>query len=368
MLNLITLLPNLKDLKIKIVMKYLLNLILALSIVSCKTDAPKDYATLSGMLNNKKSDSIIIASNSYSKTLYIAEDGSFNDTLKLDKGVYSIYDGTTSTPIFLDNGFNINVTLDGNNLNESVNFEGFGAEHSQFLVETFQLQSKLLNLDSLSTLTLPKLDTTLNDIETKMSQFYNSKTEIDSTLITDLKNELKPMLRSYNRFLAQTIKLKTALPKGTPSPSFHNYENYNGTKTSLSDLKGKYVYVDVWATWCGPCKVEIPYLKKLEKMYKDRNIEFVSLSVDDGRGYRADTPEASRSLAKNAWRKMISEKQLSGIQLIAPKGWQSEFIQNYKIDGIPRFILIDTKGNILNPDAPRPSSPQIITTLENLSV
>ena len=85
------------------------------------------------------------------------------------------------------------------------------------------------------------------------------------------------MLDSYRRYINADLAMKRDLPKGAPSPSFVDYENYNGGKTSLADLKGKYVYIDVWATWCGPCKAEIPSLKKIEKEYHGKNIAFVSV-------------------------------------------------------------------------------------------
>jgi len=139
--------------------------------------------------------------------------------------------------------------------------------------------------------------------------------------------------------------------KGTPSPKFTNYENYNGGTTSLDDLKGKFVYIDVWATWCGPCKVEIPHLKEVEKEFHDKNIAFVSISVD-------------KEGAHEAWKKMIAEKEMGGIQLFA--GTDFKFTEEYQIDGIPRFILIDDKGNIVNPDAPRPSNPKLKEILNDL--
>ncbi len=125
------------------------------------------------------------------------------------------------------------------------------------------------------------------------------------------------------------------------SPKFTNYENYDGSKTSLSDLKGKYVYVDVWATWCPPCRAEIPHLQKLEKKYHNRNIAFVSISLD-------------KESDKVKWKKMIKDKKMSGIQLFAGK--DQTFTKGYGIRGIPRFILIDPQGNIANANAPRPSN------------
>ena len=65
---------------------------------------------------------------------------------------------------------------------------------------------------------------------------------------------------------------------------------------------------------------------------------------------------------------MIKEKELGGIQLLADKAWESEFVKNYRINGIPRFILIDPKGNIITPDAPRPSMKKLKELFGNLSI
>lgn len=348
-------------------MKNLL-VILALTFVFGCKPKPKDYVTFSGQIINKNSDSLLVRSQTYSKTIAVEDDGSFKDTLKLETGVYNLFDGKESTRIFLKNGFEIELTLDTNEFDETITYNGTGSEHSNFLAKNALMTEQLLDLDALSNLSMDGLQNELSSVERKLTEFYNANPEVDSSIIGDLKNQLKPMLNSYERYLAGTIALKEALPKGMPSPLFEDYENANGGTTSLSDLKGKYTYIDVWATWCGPCKVEIPSLKKLEKAYHNKNIQFVSLSVDDGRGYRGATKEESAKLAKEGWKKMIDEKELGGIQLLAPKGWQSQFIQDYKIRGIPRFILIDPDGNIVNPDAPRPSSAKIIETFEALNI
>jgi len=150
----------------------------------------------------------------------------------------------------------------------------------------------------------------------------------------------------FNKEITESYKKLLTVAPGQVSPTFVGYDNIDGSKTSLEDLKGKYVYVDVWATWCGPCKAEIPSLKALEKEFHKENIEFVSISVD-------------KAADREKWVAMVNDKELKGVQLFADKSWSSDFVQGYLIKGIPRFILIDPQGKIVNSNAPRPSSDKI---------
>lgn len=152
--------------------------------------------------------------------------------------------------------------------------------------------------------------------------------------------------------LTELFEKNKNLVKGKPSPEFVNYENHKGGQTSLADLKGKYVYVDVWATWCGPCIREIPSLKEVEEQFHNENIEFVSTSIDE-------------LGSRDKWFDMVNDKELGGMQLMADNAWKSDFVQAYGIDGIPRFILIDPDGNIVSADAPRPSNPKLVELLES---
>ena len=127
------------------------------------------------------------------------------------------------------------------------------------------------------------------------------------------------------------------------------YPDVNGKNVSLSDFKGKVVLIDVWATWCGPCMREIPHLKKLEKEMKGTDVVFLGVSVDEARN-------------KQKWLDFIGKEKLGGIQVFA-SGW-SKIAQDYRIAGIPRFIVIDRKGNVVSFDAPRPSNPALKRMLE----
>ena len=139
---------------------------------------------------------------------------------------------------------------------------------------------------------------------------------------------------------------------GNPSPTFA-YENHKGGVTKLEDFKGKYVYIDVWATWCAPCRAEIPFLQKIEEKYHGKNIEFVSISIDTKKDY-------------DKWKKFVTDKNLGGVQLFADNDWNSQFVKDFGISGIPRFILIDPKGNVLNANADRPSSEELDKVLSEL--
>jgi alkyl hydroperoxide reductase/ thiol specific antioxidant/ mal allergen len=143
----------------------------------------------------------------------------------------------------------------------------------------------------------------------------------------------------------------TKLTSGSPSPKFSNYENFNGGTTSLDDFKGKVTYIDIWATWCLPCRGEIPALKELEKKFHGKDVAFVSISIDQN---------------KDEWKEFVKSEDLKGVQLFAENAFDSQFIQDYGIRQIPTFIIIDKEGKIVNADAPRPSSDEITGLLEGL--
>lgn len=133
---------------------------------------------------------------------------------------------------------------------------------------------------------------------------------------------------------------------GAVSPDF-SAEDLSGKRWSLEDFRGKYVYLDIWATWCGPCRRELPYLKQLEEDFKDSNIAFVGLSVDQD---------------KDRWVGMAAD--MPGVQLYL--GQDSPFTEAYGIRSIPRFILLGKDGRIISSDMSRPSSADTRTALESL--
>ncbi len=335
-------------------MKKILFLFAGLIIISCDTEVKKDYVTFSGTITNKNSDSIVISNKEmkYRKVLSVSDDGSFSDTLKVKDGFYSFYDGGEATKLFLKNGYDLNMTLNTEEFDETIVYEGNGAENNNYIAEEALIKEKLLDFD-IDEMTANDLDVKLDEISKQLIEFLDKQKTLDTMVVNNSRKSVEGTIKSYKGYLGDLIALRTNLPKGSPSPTFSNYENHAGGTTSLEDLKGKYVYIDVWATWCGPCKAEIPHLKKVEADYHDKNIEFVSVSID-------------RPKDHEKWIAMVTDKELGGVQLFSDNNWESKFVKDYYIKGIPRFILIDPDGNIVTPDAPRPSNDKLREMLDEL--
>lgn len=167
----------------------------------------------------------------------------------------------------------------------------------------------------------------------------------------ELINSCESLISEKNKVRFNEIKLKAqnmiAENKldGVMAHPFE-FENQDGKVISLSDFRGKYVYIDVWATWCGPCKQEIPKLQKLEQEMKGQNIEFISISVDKPKD-------------KQQWKDFLKEKNMHGVTLITPNAFNAPFIKNYGINAIPRFMLIGPDGIMISSNCWRPSDPRL---------
>ncbi|SNR13840.1 TlpA family protein disulfide reductase [Tenacibaculum jejuense] len=150
--------------------------------------------------------------------------------------------------------------------------------------------------------------------------------------------------KKYNKVKSTAI--------GKKAPGF-TFEDKDGNKVSLKDFKGKYVFIDIWATWCTPCLKEVPHLKKLATQYQDKNIVFVGISVDEKTEY-------------DLWKKMLNEKELNGVQLFADNAFDSEFVSDFGVSSIPRLILISPEGKIVESHLSKPSQEKTKQLLNKL--
>ena len=182
----------------------------------------------------------------------------------------------------------------------------------------------------------------INTFKSYDESYLNYKKMIEPYLISDyLKERVKAFEMTIRKFEA-----------GAPAFDFAGTD-VNGQEHKLSDFKGNLVYVDVWATWCGPCKGQIPALKELEKKFHGQPVTFLSISVDNAKD-------------RSKWEKYVTEEDLKGVQIMADKAFESDVAKAYSINAIPRFMLFDKEGNIVTIDAPRPSDEKIEGYLKNL--
>ncbi|SOD82557.1 TlpA family protein disulfide reductase [Spirosoma fluviale] len=140
----------------------------------------------------------------------------------------------------------------------------------------------------------------------------------------------------------------TATKKKPADPNALSFTNQNGEVVTLNEFAGKVIYLDVWASWCGPCRAEFPFSKQLQERLTKKQKEqvvFLYLSIDD---------------SEEAWKKALNTLQLPGEHGLSKGGWNSRTVQYFGIRSIPRYLLIGKKGNVVDENAKRPSQTDAI--------
>jgi thiol-disulfide isomerase/thioredoxin len=157
----------------------------------------------------------------------------------------------------------------------------------------------------------------------------------------------------YEPTISQQYAKWQALLPGQTAPNFSGITT-KGEVLSLTDLKGKVVYVDVWATWCVPCRQEFPQAKQLQKRFPNsEQVAFLYVSID-------------RDAA--AWRKFLEDDaEFKGVHMNQPPGEHFNSLWGtYQLSSIPRYMLIDQAGKIVDVNAARPSSGTIASEIDRL--
>lgn len=318
-------------------------------MLSFSAFAQKNYVTFEAKIDNKNGDKLyILGPRKYKKEFSLNQSGVFKDTLKIIEGMYRLDDGVEGSTIFLKPGMDLKLKMNAKEFDESIVYTGKGAKENNFLAQNALYEEnfnypEMLKADEATFADLLKVKT-----ENDYKRLNDAK--LEPAFVKMFTEEINESVLGLNQYYKEEQEIKKL--NNAPSPTF-NYENHKGGMTKLEDLRGKYVYIDVWATWCGPCIAEIPHLKRVEEKYHGKNIEFVSISVDTKKDYEK-------------WKKFVVTKELGGIQLFADNDWNSDFVKAFGITGIPRFILLDPKGNILSANADRPSSSSLLTLLDSL--
>jgi thiol-disulfide isomerase/thioredoxin len=343
-------------------------------LISCSEHKKKGGFELKGKLSNSKGEMLLLEKLSGQQPVIVDstevdEEGNFEFTDYVPKiGFYRIkVNQQNFAMLVLDTADKIKVTGNINDLGNSYKVEG-SPETKLFLQYNEIAKDRDLRLDSLNkafqmAMEGRKMDSKRMDSVSKLFETpYNTIVEASNKQLIDKINQntsmyssiiaiqsLEPdkypdVYRALDKGLTQkfpydkNVKLFhdvvmsiQATGVGQAAPEI-NLQSPEGTPIALSSLKGKIVLIDFWASWCGPCRKEMPTVVKAYKRFKGKGFEIYGVSLD---------------LDKGRWIEAIAKDGITWPQVSDLKQWQSEVVKSYNIQSIPYTVLVDKEGKIL---------------------
>ena len=319
-----------------------------LLVAGCREGRKNNLSTIEVKVENHQLlDSLLIYDKEKSwevkSSLKFEASSMARDTMNIAKNklyqIYSFKDGKQDElgELLLSPSSNIKVSLNEKELFESINYSGSFESPNNFMAYSKKYQNQLSEM-------------VRNGVEEKhLEELIKEKGILirEEGVSLQIVDSLKTYVAtSFDKF-SEILKKKNAkyLYKASLVNTLGNNFSFTDTDNkniSLTDFKGKYVYLDVWATWCKPCKVEYVFLKELEAYFSNSD-EFQIISISTDR-------------EKDKWENYVDNKVMEGVQLYS--GANSDFVNFYDIGALPRFIFLDKKGKIISPDEIRPSNPR----------
>ncbi|MEJ6980833.1 TlpA disulfide reductase family protein [Pedobacter sp. P351] len=160
---------------------------------------------------------------------------------------------------------------------------------------------------------------------------YSQNYKLVDSLYDLLGSDIKKMPSA--KIISERFKKERNLAVGATAPVF-SQASVEGKQVKLTDFRGKYVLLDFWASWCGPCRQENPNVVKVYNQFKDKNFTVLGISLD-------------RPGAKSAWLKAIEDDKLTWTQVSDLNFWKNEVAVMYNVTGIPQNFLLDPEGKII---------------------
>ena len=164
---------------------------------------------------------------------------------------------------------------------------------------------------------------------------YNSASAFSADQIKEIKHSISVKTKEsvYGQKVDQHLSEFEKVASGAPFVELE-FKSLDGEIVKLSDFagKGKYLLLEFWASWCGPCRADIPHLKEVYELYHPEGFEIISVSLD---------------VDKDKWLKAVEQEQMTWLQVADDKGFEGYLAKIYKIRGIPTCILIDPEGKIV---------------------
>ncbi len=358
-------------------MKEIIYLALIVGLITACSEKKLGGFVVSGVIENAPGKKVLLMETPSAISQPVVLDSTF---LK-DKGSFTLRGRANEEGIFrlvLENGPDVILINDNNNIklhldvNDYRNYKVEGSPASESLHKLFE---DYRNKDSAILTTFKKIDSvralpggdsaagalqTRNDKEIEglnnMLKDYINNTNSPSASLYALgiasqtipNEEIKSMVdASAKRFPehAGLAKIKSLLAVKAPEQATNNsyallnkqapdltMNDVNGKPVSISSFKGKYVLIDFWASWCGPCRMENPNVVAAYNRFKNKNFTILGVSLDQD---------------KDAWQKAIVKDNLTWTHMSDLKQWESAAVPAYTFDGIPFNVLVDPTGKII---------------------